>query len=140
MSVTIEEKEPFIDPKFLLMKPRQLKMLANNIVDELKVKINKLKDIELTKAQKKLNTEYEDELYWKGLAEHIDQNKEKQLEQEYLLFINKLINDTTGKPSEFRIVELKYLVSCLNFIKIKNYENLDNYYTKTCLVILSNWK
>lgn len=135
-----EEEEQIIKPALLTMKPRVLKYIANNIVDELKVKVNQLKAIELTKQQKKLNTEYKDELYWKGMAEHIDSNKEKELQQEYLQFIPKLINGTTGKPTEFRIVELQQLIWHLDITKTSDYENEHSYSRQVCLVILSNWK
>ena len=135
-----DEDEQIINSSFLTIKPRVLKYIANNIVDELKVKVNHLKAIELTKQQKKLNTEYKDELYWKGMAEHIDANKEKELQQEYLQFIPKLINGTTGKPTEFRIVELQQLIWHLDITKTSDYENEHSYSRQVCLVILSNWK
>lgn len=149
MSVTIakpifiieeEDNEQLITPALLAMKPRELKRLANNITDELKVKVNQLKMIELTKQQKKLNTEYKDELYWLGLAEHLDHTKEKELQDEYLKFIPKLINGTTGKPSEFRIVELQQLIWHLDNTKTYDYESEESWTKKICLVILSNWK
>lgn len=135
-----EDDEQLITPAFLAMKPRELKRLANNITDELKVKVNQLKMIELTRQQKKLNTEYKDELYWKGLAEHLDHTKEKELQDEYLQFIPKLINGTTGKPSEFRIVELQQLIWHLDNTKTSDYEAEHSYSRKVCLAILSNWK
>lgn len=135
-----DEDEQIINPSLLTMKPRELKRLANNIIDELKVKVNQLKDIELTKQQKKLNTEYKDELYWKGLAEHLDASKEKKLQDEYLQFIPKLINGTTGKPTEFRIVELQQLMWHLDITKTSDYEAEHSYSRQVCLVILSNWK
>mgnify|MGYP006969289424 CR=1 FL=1 len=135
-----EEEEQIIKPALLTMKPRELKRLANNIIDELKVKVNQLKMTELTKQQKKLNTEYKDELYWKGLAEHIDASKERELQDEYLQFIPKLINGTTGKPTEFRIVELLQLIWHLDITKTSDYENEHSYSRQVCLAILSNWK
>ena len=50
-----DEDEQIINSSLLTIKPRVLKYIANNIVDELKVKVNQLKAIELTKKQKKLN-------------------------------------------------------------------------------------
>jgi len=135
-----EDDELIINPDLLTMKPRELKRLANNIIDELKVKVNQLKDMELTKEQKKLNMEYKDELYWKGLAEHLDANKEREIQDEYLQFITKLINGTTGKPTEFRIVELQQLIGHLDITKTSDYENEHSYSRQVCLAILSNWK
>ena len=118
-----DEDEQIINSSLLTIKPRVLKYIANNIVDELKVKVNQLKMTELTKQQKKLNTEYKDELYWKGLSEHLDSTKEREIQDEYLQFIPKLINGTTGKPTEFRIVELQQLIWHLNITTTSDYEN-----------------
>jgi len=82
--------------------------MANNI----KQLIKEMKDTPLSKQQKKLNKEYEEKLYSKGLAEVSPtilnfREVENLQEEEYLEILYKIAINKSGKEPEFRIVELK---------------------------------
>lgn len=132
-----------VKPELLNLQPKQLKSMSKSMADNIKNQIKEMKQNSLSKQQKKLNKEYEEELNEKALAEVSQtitnfKEVEKLKEEEYLEILYKIAINKSGKEPEFRIVELKEMLNRL--ILNQSYLEDSEYLKKQNLIILSNFK
>jgi hypothetical protein len=130
-----------INSNLLVLNPEQLNLMVKEIADKIKSLIKVIKKYPLTKKQKKLNAEYENELYWKDIT-YIDDNitlsMERQMREDYLELLYNISKNESGKGTEFRIVELKEMYAILKTTEV-DFSSYNDYNTKQILIILSNY-
>jgi hypothetical protein len=139
----------YIKPELLEIEPKQLKRMASEMAKHIKNEISELKKTPISKVQKARNNEYLDELSDKEEPEPSQNREDKRfvthyeaqrlMQEEFLELLSKIAKGKSGKGPEFRLPELQILYRDVIPRKEDDFSEIDNYYIKMKLVILSNY-